>query len=142
MDNSTLTGVFTNIANAIRTKLGTQTTMTPAQMPTQIASIPSGGQMATAKVGVTIDNLIGNINNGILYKPSSGDMTLGSNEITLIASQALQHIVRSNEYLVGVSFPNLTTINSGGMQYACSYCGNNLSVSMPKLATIQSSGLR
>ena len=47
---------LTNIANAIRTKEGEQAggTMTPAQMPTRIANLPSGGIPAVESV--TINN--------------------------------------------------------------------------------------
>ena len=40
---ATLSETFTNIANAIRTKAGTTEKLTPAQMPTAIENIPSGG---------------------------------------------------------------------------------------------------
>ena len=38
---SNLTNTFTNIADAIRAKTGSSETMTPAEMPTEIANIPS-----------------------------------------------------------------------------------------------------
>lgn len=40
---STLTDTFQAIANAIRAKTGKSDTMTPAEMPTEIASISGGG---------------------------------------------------------------------------------------------------
>lgn len=40
---STLTDTFSDIADAIRAKTGSSATMTPAQMPTEIASIGGGG---------------------------------------------------------------------------------------------------
>lgn len=40
---STLTDTFSDIADAIRAKTGSSATMTPAQMPTEIASISGGG---------------------------------------------------------------------------------------------------
>ena len=42
MANETLTDVFSDIADAIRAK-GVTGQMTPLQMPTKIADIPSGG---------------------------------------------------------------------------------------------------
>lgn len=43
VDSTILDGYFTGIANAIRAKAGTSGTMTPSQMPTEIANIPTGG---------------------------------------------------------------------------------------------------
>lgn len=40
---STLTDTFSDIADAIRAKTGKSDTMTPAEMPTEIASISGGG---------------------------------------------------------------------------------------------------
>lgn len=48
--------LLTNIANAIRTKLGVATTYTPAEMATAIASIPTGAKnyvTGTFKTGTT-----------------------------------------------------------------------------------------
>ena len=50
---SALTDTFTSIANAIRAKLGVQTTYTPAQMPTAIASIPTPKEEQTKSVTAT-----------------------------------------------------------------------------------------
>ena len=50
---SALTDTFTSIANAIRTKLGVQTTYTPAQMSTAIASIPTQKPEQTKSVTAT-----------------------------------------------------------------------------------------
>ena len=43
VDSSVLDGYFSDIADAIRDKDGTQNTYTPAQMPTAIENIPTGG---------------------------------------------------------------------------------------------------
>lgn len=40
---STLTDAFSDIADAIRAKTGKSDTMTPAEMPTEIASISGSG---------------------------------------------------------------------------------------------------
>lgn len=39
----TITSAFSDIADAIRAKTGKSDTMTPAEMPTEIASISGGG---------------------------------------------------------------------------------------------------
>lgn len=43
VDSTVLDGYFSDIADAIRDKDGTQNTYTPAQMPTAIENIPTGG---------------------------------------------------------------------------------------------------
>lgn len=42
MSNITITSAFSDIADAIRAKTGKSDTMTPAEMPTEIASISGG----------------------------------------------------------------------------------------------------
>lgn len=57
----TLTQAFLDIADAIRAKTGSSATMTPAQMPTEIASISGGGadslKVKTIKTRVELLNL-------------------------------------------------------------------------------------
>lgn len=47
VDSTVLDGYFEDIADAIREKDGTQNTYTPAQMPTAIENLPSGGSSPT-----------------------------------------------------------------------------------------------
>ena len=48
--DSTLTGVFTDIADAIRAKLGVQTQYKPGQMADAIESIFAGGKSVDVKI--------------------------------------------------------------------------------------------
>lgn len=50
---STLTDTFSDIADAIRAKTGKVDTMTPAEMPTEIASISTGSQITNIYEGLT-----------------------------------------------------------------------------------------
>ena len=45
VDSSVLDGYFSDIADAIRGKNGSQSTYTPSQMPTAISNIPTGGNL-------------------------------------------------------------------------------------------------
>lgn len=56
---------MTNIADAIRAK-GVTGTMNAYEMPTKIASIPSGGG---AKYGVTLNGILGDLDSGFLQFP-------------------------------------------------------------------------
>lgn len=52
---SQLSQIFTNIANAIRSKTGSTNSMTPLEMPQAINEIPSGGGIITdAKLSVPV----------------------------------------------------------------------------------------
>lgn len=48
---STLTDTFSDIADAIRVKTGKSDTMTPAEMPTEIASISGGSKISNIYIG-------------------------------------------------------------------------------------------
>lgn len=48
----TITSAFSDIADAIRAKTGKSDTMTPAEMPTEIAGISGGGSSTTTKVNI------------------------------------------------------------------------------------------
>lgn len=48
----TLTQAFSAIADAIRAKTGKADTMTPAEMPAEIANISGGGSSTTTKVNI------------------------------------------------------------------------------------------
>lgn len=58
MSNITITSAFTAIADAIRAKTGKADTMTPAEMPTEIASISGGGSITEITKGVAINSKI------------------------------------------------------------------------------------
>ena len=51
VDSTVLDGYFSDIADAIRDKDGTQNTYTPAQMPTAIENIPSGSSYDWSAIG-------------------------------------------------------------------------------------------
>lgn len=50
---STLTDTFSDIADAIRAKTGSSATMTPAEMPTEIGNISTGGKNIKIQEGLT-----------------------------------------------------------------------------------------
>lgn len=70
---------ITAIANAIRTKKGTQNTMTITQMPAEIESIPSGGSTDPVAVrfldfdGTVVQELNDNGLNGLIALPEAPD---------------------------------------------------------------------
>ena len=80
MSDKTLREALTDIADAIRAK-GVTGTMSALEMPTKIASIPSG---SGSKYGVTLDGLLGDVDaNGVLQDPST-TFTFSSNDIRKI----------------------------------------------------------
>lgn len=54
--HSTLTSLFTDIADAIRAKKGTSDTIIADNFPSEIASIPSGGGGGLEKIGTVATN--------------------------------------------------------------------------------------
>lgn len=86
MANETLTGAFSDIADAIRAK-GVTGTMTPLEMPTKIANIPSG---SGTKYGLSWDPMIGDVDsNGVLQAPT-GSMSFSTSDIKSIPEYTLQ----------------------------------------------------
>ena len=106
---------ITAIANAIRTKKGTQNTMTITQMPSEIASIPSGG--------------------GTDYMAQRVQGTLSSYEIPNTCTKVIRCAFYQLTSLTSITIPNtITTIGS----YAFAYCSLT-SLNLPgSLITIDS----
>lgn len=107
VDSSILDGYFTNIANAIRTKAGTQNAMTPAQMPTEIANIPSGGEFED------------------YLKKQMTDFSSDVTEIKRI------RLFNADDVLTSVSLPNCE--NMASAEYAFDSCINLTTFNAPSL---------
>lgn len=157
---------ITAIANAIRTKKGTQNTMTVSQMPSEIASIPGGGgtdYMAQRVQGtlssyvipntctkisqyafayqpitsVTIPSSVTRIEGMAFYNSSLTSVTI-PDSVTLLGESSF-NICRD---LVSVTFSNTTVIELGSSNFnGCSSLTtlNNFSIERIKA---DSSGLR
>lgn len=111
VDSTVLDGYFDDIADAIRAKDGSQTTYTPAQMPTAIANIPSGG---------------GDTFGDILLNPTQTSYT--NNTVTSIPAYAFCQAIS----IQSLSFANVQYINDNAFQQA-----NALrSISFPQLKTL------
>lgn len=107
--------------------------MTPLEMPTKIAAIPSGG--GSTKYGMTIDNLVGDVDSsGQLQFPST-PFSFSSTEIKSLVSYALYYRFYNNTGLTSVNLPNLTSCGTNGLYTTFSGCTNLTSVNLPKLAS-------
>lgn len=137
MANETLTSAFSDIADAIRAK-GVTGTMTPLQMPTKIADIPSGSGI---KYGVSMDSILGDVDaSGGLAKPSQ-TFTFGSGEIINVKNDALNEVFRNNTSLTGINLPELSSVGQYGMKGTFSGCTSLSSVNLPKLEVIGDGGM-
>lgn len=85
MANETLTGVFTDIADAIRAK-GVSGQMKPTEMSTKVAQIPSGGG---SKYGVSLDGIIGDVNEQGVLQARNQTFTFSTSEIRKIPLNVL-----------------------------------------------------
>lgn len=106
---------LTNIANAIRAKLGVQTTYQPSQMAAAIESIPTGGSSTLV------------LSDGIKFGNSS--WTSLPNYITTADFSEITDMSRlftSNSYLTSV--PLIDTSNATSMNYMFYYCTRLTSV--------------
>ena len=137
MANETLTSAFSDIADAIRAK-GVTGTMTPLQMPTKIADIPSG---SGTRYGVSGESILGPVDvNGALQEPNT-PFIFSSTEIVSIPVSGLPDKFKKNKALVSVNLPNLTTVNSYGLASAFQDCTSLSSVNLSSLSDIRDSGL-
>lgn len=128
--NTTLKSAIKDIADAIRVK-GVTGTMSLNQMPTKIASIPSGSQ---TKYGVDIDGMIGDLdNNGVLQLPTSQNtFAFHSSDIVSIDGDKFTNKFRYS-YITSLDLPNLTTCGEGSLSYMCHNCPVLAIVNIPKL---------
>ena len=101
---------MTNIANAIRSKTGGTATMTPGQMPAQIASIPSGvGVGIPREVSVT----------GVYQMPSGSFIFSLPSNVTDVGAHALQYAFYGCTSLKDITFEaGITTIGQAAV-YDC-----------------------
>lgn len=105
---STLTDTFSDIADAIRAKTGKSDTMTPAEMPTEIASISGGGadslKVKTIKTRVELLNL-GDL---LVYGEQSTAHYVGVNSFNLTTyadySNYLSYDTTTNKFTVLADF--------------------------------------
>lgn len=137
INDSTLTA----IANAIRAKTGDSDTMTPLEMPEEIASIPTGitptGTIEITENGTGID--VAQYASADVSVSGGGGDTL--NDLILTGAQTSysnstvtsipQYAFNYASYIQDVSFANVETIG----QYAFNYSGLK-TFSFPKVKTI------
>lgn len=152
---------LTAIADAIRAQTGKTGKLQPSAMAAEIASIEGGGG---SKLGVEIDDVIGNVNSSHVYQlPShakelvmSGFTSVAayglanklwrntgilsaefSDLATLSTTQAMSYSLAYDTHLKSVSFPSLTTVTGNtALQYLCASCTALTSASFPVLRTI------
>ena len=120
---------------AVSNKGGTlPATQNLTNLATAISSIPSGS--TSEKYGATVDTFLGNINNGILQKPSGGQKVLVFTGVTNLAQEALYYCFAYNQAIKSASFPDLTSITTA---YALAYCFHDSSIQsayFPELISI------
>lgn len=152
---------LTAIADAIRAQTGKTAALKPSEMAAEIASIEGGGG---SKLGVEIDDVIGDVNSSHVYQLPTHSKALVmpgftsvaayglaykfwrntgltsaefSDLTTLSTTQAMSYSLAYDTHLTSISFPELTTVSGNtAMQYLCISCTALESASFPKLKTI------
>lgn len=134
----------TNLSNAYTSCESKGATMPSSQnfdnLSTTIDSIETGGGGGGTKYGLSIDNIIGNVDaNGVLQQPTENTDDIVFNGIVEIkAADTLAYKCYKNKALKnGVSFPDLTTIGTSGCQYMFSGCTGITSVDLSALTTLK-----
>ena len=132
---ATLRETFSDIADAIRAK-GVTGTMTPLEMPTKIASIPSGGGTV---YGMTVQNIIGDVDqNGALVPTSS--FSFSPNDIKTVGN-ILYYKFQANTAITQFLLPKVTTLDTtNAMSYVCYGATNLTKVDLSGVTTINGSG--
>ena len=123
-----LDDTMTSIANAIRSKTGGSATMTPGQMPAQIASIPSGGGVGIPR-GVDA--------NGVYGMPTqSFTFSLPSNA-TDVADYVFNNAFYGCTGLTSADLSSLTAASGiSALNSAFNGCTNLTSVDLSSLSTV------
>lgn len=98
------------------------------------------GSGGSTKYGLSVDNFIGNTTNGVLGTPRTVN-GITFTGVTEIPYNCLSHLFKDKGVVTGaVSFPDLTTVDSLGMQEAFSY-NQITSVNLSALTTVGNTAL-
>lgn len=121
---------LSDIADAIRAKTGGSAAMTPAQMPSEIASIPSGGGTPGVYARYYIDNnhalMLGVSPTMMNEAPQPADLVdLDFSEIHLIYGSALKSAFQDCSGIKSITFPNLASLTGGGGAFRSAFTGSN-----------------
>ena len=131
---------YTNIANAIRAKLGTASTFKPSQMASAIGSIGGAGGIVPSGTSVITANGMYDVTNfasASVNIPTDPYMAKYTDSLTSYADSSITSVYYGafayTQNLSTVSFPEVVTVQS----YAFAYCYKLRTMSFPKLKTIQ-----
>ena len=125
---------LTAIADAIRAQTGKTGKLQPSAMAAEIASIEGGGG---SKLGVEIDDVIGNVNSSHVYQLPSHAKALVMSGFTSVAAYGLANKLWRNTGITSAEFSDLTTLSTTqAMSYTLAYDTHLASVSFPSLTTI------
>lgn len=123
-----LDDTLTSIANAIRSKTGGSATMTPGQMPAQIASIPSGG-------GVGIPREV--TSGGVYGRPQAAFAFSLPTGVTSIGESALEYAFYNGSGATSVDFSTVTKASANACEYAFYFNTGITSVDLSSLTTVE-----
>lgn len=156
-----LDDTLTDIADAIRAKTGGSATMTPSEMPTEIASIPSGGSVGIPRevdangvyrypaqpFAFSLPAGATNLNDYVLWYAFANCSALTSVDLSPLtkienARESLSRAFYACTNLISLDMSSLvTTINATDCcTYMCSGCNHLQSVDLSSLTTLRAGG--
>lgn len=98
----------------------------------------TGTGAASSKYGISLDNIIGNVNSSnVLQLPTGGNVDLTLTTFVNVASYGLQYVFYRSAAIRSVVFQSLTTMSgSSGVSYTFSTCTNLTDASCPNLTSV------
>ena len=107
------------------------------QYATAEVNVPTGGGGATTKYGVSIDNLLGNVDENGVYQFPREQFVLNGSGIKDFGYRTMYYKFYYADSLISASFPDLETISQN---YTCNYtfanCGALTNTGLQNLKTI------
>lgn len=132
---SEITRIQTNIADAYTAASSKGATMPATEnsdnLATCIASISGGGD---TRFGLSLDNYIGQVDNGTLQPPATFPNSITFTGVETVAQSALSEVFENDNNVYTVSFPDLVTIEEFGL-YSAFMNSNIRELYFPALTT-------
>ena len=93
------------------------------------------------KFGVSIDNILGNVDVNGVYVAPTDTFVLDFGEVKELGLSAFNHQFYGNENIIGVVASSLQMVRTSGLNNAFAFCGKITSVNLRSLQHVSASGM-